>query len=388
MIHESIAYQMMEVVFWFGVASVAYAYFGYPLVLILMSVWRKSPGSILPYSRENAPDVSVLIPAFNEEDVIGKKLENALSVEYPGSVQIVVISDGSTDKTSEIVSSYCSDDRIDFIDLPERKGKANALNRGADFACGEILIFTDASIMLRDDALWEIVRPFSDPDVGCVSGEDKIEEGGGEGLYGKYELSLRRYESQLGSIVGASGSFYAQRKELVSDFPEGAAPDFLSVLNTVKHGYRAISTPKAIGYMTAVDDSGGEFRRKVRTVIRGMTALFRNRSLLNPFRFPRFAFYLWSHKIARWCVPICLLGIFVSNLFLLHGTLYLVLMVAQLSFYVVAMAAFIDTKGVGRQPVARTILYFCLSNAAILVAWIRYIRGVRQEVWGPSKRTT
>ena len=235
----------------------------------------------------------------------------------PASLRIVVVSDGSTDATSQIVNSFAADDRLMFVDLPVRKGKANALNRGVRSCNRRDHRFSDASILLEEQAVWELVRPFADAGVGCVSGEDRIEGGGGEGLYGRYELFLRRQESRLGSIVGASGSLYAQRTNLVKDFPEGVAPDFLSVLNTVQSGYRAISTPDAVGYMTAIADPKNEFKRKVRTVIRGMTALFQKKVLLNPFRYPTFSLFLLSHKIMRWYVPVFLSVLLVTNFFLL-----------------------------------------------------------------------
>ncbi len=380
----------MEVVFWISFGLIAYAYFGYPLVLMIfgLAVRQRTRMASEPLSPADAPSISILIPAHNEEGVIGAKLDNAFSLYYPGEMQIIVVSDGSTDSTSQIVSSYSDDSRLLFVDLPERKGKANALNSGIGAATGDVVVFSDASILLEEQALWEVVQPFANSDVGCVSGEDRIKGGGGEGLYGEYELFLRRQESNLGSIVGASGSFYAQRKSLVTEFPEGVAPDFLSVLNTVQRGYRAVSASKAIGYMTAIADSKNEFRRKVRTVIRGMTALFQNRALLNPIRYPVFSFFLLSHKVVRWCVPIFLLLLLLINLFLLESTLYQLLLVAQLSFYSVALLAHLSADLLARSSLMRIALYFSVSNAAILVAWVKYLRGFRQEIWGPSKRAT
>lgn len=377
----------MEVAFWIGFAGVTYAYFGYPLLLVLIGLGVSSRNSDQRFSPENAPDVSLLIPAHNEADVIGKKLENSLSLDYPGTLQIIVVSDGSTDATSNIVESYCRQGPVDFAELPDRKGKANALNKGVELAAADIVVFSDASIILEKQALWEIVCPFADADIGCVSGEDRIEGSGGEGLYGKYELFLRRQESKLGSIVGASGSFYAQRKSLIREFPEGVAPDFLSVLTTVQSGYRAISTPSAVGYMTALVESRDEFRRKTRTVVRGMTALFEMKHLLNPFRHRLFSFFLLSHKVARWLVPILLLLLLVTNMFLLDQSAYQVFLVAQLMFYASALLGHLNAANTEMTPIVRISLYFTISNVAILVAWVRYFRGVRQEIWGPTRRS-
>jgi len=272
------------------------------------------------------------------------------------------------------------------VELSPRRGKAAALNAGLTRARHDIVVFSDASIALEAVSLSRIVRSFSDPRVGCVSGEDRIAGGDGEGLYGRYELMLRRMESDVHSIVGASGSFYAQRRALCPPFPEGLAPDFLSVLRTVERGYRAISEPSAVGAMTALKSTQQEFERKVRTVLRGMTTLFAHLPLLNPIRYGAFAFSLWSHKVLRWMVPLFLAGALISPVALLGSPFYLTAFVAQLAFYLLAFAAFREWPGVQRVPGTRIALYFSSVNIAIAIAWYRYGRGVRQELWTPSQR--
>lgn len=388
MIPESISYASMEFAFWVSVAGVFYAYFGYPLVLWLLAIARRPDRTALPGTTEYSPSLSLVIPAHNEGDVIRRKIENSLSLKVPGEYQVVVISDGSTDDTASIAGSFADEYCITFIDIPERKGKANALNIGVQNATGEIVVFSDASIILDRNALIEVAKPFDDPNIGCVSGEDKIDGGGGEGLYGKYELLLRRLESASGSIVGASGSFYAQRRGLVTEFPEGVAPDFLSVLKTIEQGYRAVTCPLAIGYMTSVVETREEFRRKVRTVIRGMTALFNNKRLLNPFRFPLTSFFLLSHKLMRWLVPFLLIVAFVTNLFLIGYSVYPLFLSIQCVPYLLSGMGFVAPALASRYMIVRIPLFFSISNAAILIAWVQYLLGVRQEIWGPSKRAT
>ena len=380
----------MEFAFWTSFLCVAYAYLGYPLALSLVAYLRPTPemDADEPPAEQYYPTVSIVIPAHNEAAVIGRKLENTLSLDYSGEIEVIVVSDGSTDDTASVVRSFAHDTRLIFIDLPERKGKAKALNSALEYAAGEIIVFSDASIILENDAILEIVKPFADGEVGCVSGEDRIEGAGGESLYGRYELYLRRQESALGSIVGASGSFYAQRKELVAYFPEGVAPDFLSVLNTAREGYRAVSTSAAKGFMTSVVDSRSEFQRKIRTVIRGLTALFENIQVLNPFKFPLFAFFLFSHKLMRWLVPFFLTGLILSNLFLINYAFYRGIFVAQFLFYLCAVLAYVEISIVARSIAGKIALYFSSSNLAILIAWYRYLRGVRQEIWAPSKRSS
>jgi len=370
-------------VFWIAVAGVFYPYAGYPLVLMLMRRFAARPR---PPADAPPPSVSMIIPVHNEAPRLLRKIANTLALDYPADrLEIVFVSDGSTDDTVRLIRSK-NDPRISLIELPQRGGKAAALNAGLARVSGDIVVFTDASIALAADSLRAIVRPFVDPRVGCVSGEDRIPDTGGEGLYGRYELLLRRLESDVHSIVGASGCFYGQRRELCAPFTEGMAPDFLSVLRTVEQGYRAISEPAAVGEMASVKGAKQEFDRKVRTLLRGMTALFACKTLLNPLRFPVFSFELWSHKVLRWTVPFNLLAALLAPLALLDRPFYVVALVAQIVFYAGAAAAFAEWANVHRSLPGRIALYFSSVNAAILTAWYHYSRGVRQELWTPSRR--
>ncbi|MCW9014592.1 MAG: glycosyltransferase family 2 protein [Gammaproteobacteria bacterium] len=345
------------------------------------------PDKELLFDESDAPSVTIIIPAHNEASIIEGKLKNTLDLYYPGNMKILIVSDGSTDTTIEIVEKYISDARIKLLKLPERRGKAQALNTALDQVDDEIVVFTDASIMLDELALWKIIQPFADSNIGCVSGEDIIEGGSGEGLYGKYELFLRNQESHLGSIVGASGSFYAQKTSLISPFQEGLAPDFLSVMNTVEKGYRVISYPPAFGFMTAVKSTKSEFNRKVRTLIRGMTALFIKANMLNPFKFPLFSLFLWSHKLMRWFVPFMLIILLISSYSLSSSYFFGAMFVLQVIFYFIALLGLIGVNAVTDSLPGKFSSYFVSVNVAILVAWIRYIMGVRQEIWSPSDRS-
>ena len=375
----------MELLFWFGFAGVAYSYFGYPLVLL---AWgrlrprevRRDPGYL--------PRVSVVLPVHNEEQNLPPRLANLQALDYPPELlEVFVVSDASTDATAKIVRKFqATDARIHLLELEERGGKAGGLNAGVAAARGDVILFTDAAIEGEPGSLRALVAPLADPEVACVSAEDRIEGGGGEALYGRYELFLRDRESRVASVVGASGSYYAQRRELVPHFPEGIAPDFLSVLHVVDQGYRAISEPQARGRMGAVRSPSGEFRRKVRTLLRGMTGLFAYRRLLNPFRTGSFAFILASHKLARWLVPAFLLMMLVANVILVTDPLYGLLLVFHVGFYLAGLGALAGTPGVRRLLAARIPAYFINVNAAIAVAWWRYFRGERMEIWNPSSR--
>jgi len=335
---------------------------------------------------KDLPSISIVLPVHNEMSVIEEKMRNLLHVRYPKEqMEIVVVSDGSSDETATMVNRY-TNERVILKEQVNRLGKAAALNLGLMSSSGEIIIFTDASLILEDDAIEEIVRPFEDQDVGCVSGEDHIGERNGEGMYGRYELFLRRQESDAASLVGASGSFYAQRRALCETFQEGMAPDFLSVLVTVEKGFRAVAAPRARGSMGAVKSAGAEFERKTRTVLRGMATLAFKRRLLNPFRYGMFSIQLWSHKILRWCVPFLLIVLAVTNVFLLDQLIYRGTFAAQMLLYALFLLSAAGVRYVRESTIGRIAQFFVLSNAAILMSWFMLVRGKRIEIWAPSRR--
>lgn len=372
----------MELVFWLSACGVAYPYLGYPVVLWVIAVLRRRQVA----GSGTMPTVTLIVPVHNEESRIARKVANTASLQYPAEkLQVVFISDGSTDRTPRLLRETMTS-TMTLVELPRRGGKAAALNAGLQVASGEILVFSDASIDLEPHAVLNLVRDFADPGVGCVSGEDRIAGFGGEALYGRYELMLRRLESAVHSIAGASGSFYAQRRSLCQPFVEGLAPDFLSVLRTVEQRSRAVSQPAAVGSMTSVSDPRHEFERKVRTVIRGLTTLFAHSHLLNPFRYGSFAFILASHKVMRWLAPVFLMGVLLAPLALWHSRLAAIAFAAQVVFYLCAFAAFNECGRMHRTLVGRVALYFTSANLAILAAWVQFARGVRQELWTPSAR--
>lgn len=374
----------MEYIFWLSLLGIWYAYFGYPLLLFLLT--RKREAVEVPTGAAYLPSVTIIIPAYNEQNVIGSKIDNTLALDYPEELmEILIISDGSTDSTEKIITEKLTP-LVQFFSLSSRSGKAAALNFGLAKASHDVIVFTDASIILDKNALRNIVKNFHDATIGCVSGEDHIAGSNGEGIYGKYELFLRNQESKLYSIVGASGSFYAQRKELCQPFLEGLAPDFLSVLHVVEKGSRAITEPSAYGTMSAVKDNRDEFGRKVRTLIRGMTALAYKKKLLNPWRFPLFSLELISHKIMRWLVPFFLVVLFFSNMMLVDCSFYLLFFIGQVIFYLLAFFSSTDRGHLRFRIIGKIPLYFTMVNVAIFVAWWKYLCGTRQEIWNPSKR--
>ncbi len=271
----------VEALFWISLLAVAYPYAIYPALLV---GWNRLAGRRLPQpDADLPPDASrVILPVHNEARRIEAKIANLLALDYPRDrLQVIVIGDGCTDDTLERAAQG-GGGAVAIHPLPARAGKAAALNAGLERATGEIVVFTDAGILLDRGALASLVGHFRAPEVGCVSGEDYVEGGGSEGLYGRLELLMRREEARLHSIAGASGCFYGMRRALCRPFRPGMAPDFLSVLDTVRSGHRALCEPAARGAMTATTSQRAEFSRKARTFLRGLTALFGNAALLNP----------------------------------------------------------------------------------------------------------
>ena len=374
----------MEALFWLSLLAVAYPYAIYPVLLVTWN--RMAQRSLPPPDAGHVPTVSIILPVHNEAGRIAEKVGNLLALDYPADrMQLLVIGDGCTDGSLELAARSAGN-RVTTYELGKRSGKAAALNAGVQRASGEIVVFTDAGILLEPGALRALAAHFATPWVGCVSGEDYIDGGGSEGLYGRLELLLRREEARLHSIAGASGCFYGQRRSLCRPFMPGMAPDFLSVLMTVEAGYRAVCEPRARGSMTATGSPRAEFQRKTRTFLRGLTALFGNARLLNPLGYPAFAFILWSHKLLRWLGPLALVGCLASSVALRGGPVYAAALWLQAAAYGLAIAGLAVPSLADRTAVVRFPAFFLLVNLAAAKALGLWLAGVRQELWEPTRR--
>lgn len=373
----------MTTLFWICLFLIAYPYAIYPAVLMLLN---RLGGRREHVGMAFEPTVSIILPVHNEARRIEAKIRNILELDYPhDKIQILVIGDACTDDSLERAKA-AGQGLVETIALSKRSGKAAGLNAGLERSKHEIIVFTDAAIMLERQSLRALLGHFSDPQIGCVSGEDYIEGAETEGMYGRIELLLRREEAKLHSIAGASGCFYAQRRELCLPFVAGMAPDFLSVLVTVAAGKRALAEPKARGSMTATSSQSAEFTRKVRTFLRGLTALFGNARLLNPFGYPAFSFILWSHKLARWLAPLPMLGCLIAAWVLRADPLYLTMFVGQVTLYACALAGLRWPNTAGRFAIVRLSAFFVLVNVAALKALALWLQGSRVEVWEPTRR--
>lgn len=372
----------MEYIFAASIFLVFYAYFGYPMTLALM---KRKPTGKTPIE----PSATLIITACNEERRIRDKLDNTIALEYPrDKLQVLVASDGSTDRTNEIVRSYAGHG-VELLAFQNRRGKESAQKDALRHATGEVIIFSDVATRIEPGGLKDIIANFADPEVGCVSSADKVTgrdgQPCGEGFYVRYEMWLRELESQVNSLVGLSGSFFAARKAVCNDFSAEMQSDFRTVLNSVKLGMRGVSDPHVFGYYQDISDGRREFDRKIRTVNRGLTVFFSNLHFLNPFKYGLFSYQFFCHKLLRWLVPLFLFTAFVMNALLsLDSTGYSVIFLFHLAFYCAALCGWAvktSTHALFRIPA-----YFVTVNAAILAAWWRFIRGRRVVMWVPSER--
>lgn len=380
-------WDIVGIVFWLSGGLIVYAYAGYPLTLSLLALWRTRSVE----KAEVTPSVTLIITAYNEEARIADKLENTLKLAYPRSVlEILVASDCSIDRTDEIVGRFASRG-IRLIRSSVRRGKEAAQKLAVDAASGEILVLSDVATILQPDAIMNIVKNFNDPSVGCVSSVDRfVDQDGstsGEGAYVKYEMFLRSLESEVNSLVGLSGSFFAARSSVCKQaWSEDLQSDFNTVLNSMRMGLRGVADPDSIGIYKNIADERKEYDRKVRTVLRGISVFMRSWSLVNPLRHSLFAWQLLSHKLCRWLVPFGMLAAFVSNAFLaMSSQWYAVLFLFQTAFYSVALVGIV-WKPLLRLPIIKLASFFVLVNTSILQAWIRYCSGERLVTWEPSKR--
>lgn len=362
-------------------AWVAFAYLGYPVLLLALR--RLSPRPALRPAERVLP-VSVIIAVHNGERELERKLENTLALDYPGPLEILVSSDGSTDRTCEIAESFAGRGVV-LLASKSQDGKEAAQARAVRRARGEILVFTDVGAELERDALRHLARPFADPSVGCASSEDVVESGGGEGAYVRFEMALRRLESDTTTLVGLSGSLFAARRELCDPWPTDLASDFRIALEAARRGLRAVSVPGARARFKAIPEAVAEWKRKVRTVRRGLAVLTAYRDLLHP-RHGRVALSLWGHKVARFTAPFALLVLFAASaLAATASSLAQLLVAAQGLFYGLGAAA-LRFPTLCAHLLPRLAGFFLLVNASILAAWAHHAFGQRAVVWTPTER--
>ena len=375
----------LVILFWTGIFITFYSYLLYPLLLSRLQ--RRTPARAQSGAQAA---ITVIITARNEARRIAEKLENTLALDYPRELlEIVVASDASTDATDEIVTRF-ADHRVRLVRSEENKGKEHAQWLAIQTATTPLLVFTDTATRLQPGALRILAEDFNDPQVGAVSSEDELTspngEVRGEGAYVRYEMALRRLESNAAGLVGLSGSCFAVRRSVCERWRTDTPSDITTALLCAQAGLRAISESRVKGSYQDLKDESKEFGRKKRTIIRGMTAVWELRESLNPFRYGLFALQVWSHKVFRWLVPVGMVLALVTGAALARDSaLYRFLFLVQVAGYAAAALAQLSLGARKLMPL-RIALYFTVANLATAAAMWDFLRGVRIVTWNPSQR--
>ncbi len=383
-----------EYVFWVCLLLIAHTYVFYPVALFvayaLSQIWRdwhylterrnRRAPLLAP---EQLPGVTLIVPAHNEELSLPEKIANLQQVNYPREkLEVIFISDGSTDRTSEILGSLQGPDRKAVL-LPVRQGKSNALNVAVAGAQHDILVFSDATTLFAPEALNNLVRHFTDPRVGVVCGALEFrrttESQQTEGIYWKFESVLRLMEARLGATLTASGAIYALRRQCYLPLAlDNLIDDFVIPMNARGLGYRVLYDPEAVATESAASSVAGEFTRRVRLAVGSYRALGKLAGIsLRSFTFVAF----FSHKLLRWILPFLLIGLLVSNALLSAGRLYRLVFAGQLLFYLWACMGFVFRARMQRVRYALVAYFLLAMHLAFLVGFVRFLAGREEATW-------
>jgi cellulose synthase/poly-beta-1,6-N-acetylglucosamine synthase-like glycosyltransferase len=379
---------MAELVFWGAAFAIVFAYLGFPLVLLLRATLWPAP----PLRRGDAhPTVSYVIVAYNEVDVIGRKLDNVFSMDFPSErLQVILASDGSTDGTVEAVRAHPRGADCLVLDLP-RGGKNATLNAAVGAATGEILVFSDADSMLEPHSLRALLEPLSDPSVGGVAGhfeyEDPERKGEGERAYWSVDRIWKRLESRGGQLTSATGQIYAIRASLFTPVPDGVTDDFFVSTGVIAAGLRLVFEERAVAHGPVAESAEVEFRRKVRVAGRGLASAWARRILFDPRRYGFYSLQLFTHKVLRRLVGLPLVVLLFAS-FALVGThlFYALACLGQLTVHLLAgLGWWLRDRPIGRNRVFTIPLYFDLVNLAGSLAFVDFVRGKRHLHWSPER---
>ena len=375
---------MMEFVFWIIILIILYTYAGYSLLILVLSLFFKRP----PKKNEIYPKVTFLITAYNEEKSIAAKLEDTLSLDYPeDKLEVMVASDGSTDRTEEIVRGFAG--RGVFLKRVEgRVGKTATQNEAVKAATGEIIIFSDATTKYSKDAIRKIVRNYADESVGAVSGRYEYVNptgapvGVGTILFWKYENFIKSMQTRIRTITGCCGCIYSVRKAAYVPLPPDIISDLVEPLKIIEKGYRIVFEPEAVAYEETTEKPSEEFKMRIRVITRAMRGILYVKSLLNPFKYPFVSFQLISHKVLRWLIPFFLIGLLGSNYFLI-GThwFYNLVFAGQIVFYSSALIGLLTDRFGHKVKLLAIPLYFCVVNYASFLAFFKTLTGYKAVTW-------
>lgn len=397
---------IIEILFWVCIGLVVYTYLGYGILAWIFVKIRTLLGISFPTPNDPAfqPKVTLAIPAYNEMSCIEAKIKNSFNLDYPADkLEVLFVTEGSNDGTTEYVQSLMSTyPNLRIIGGTERKGKIEAMNMAVKTITTPIVIFTDANTTLNKDVIKNIVRHFKDEKVGAVAGEKRIQvddseaaAGAGEGLYWKYESFLKKLDTKLYSVVGAAGELFAVRTNLHGTVEKDTLlDDFMISLRVAADGYRVIYEPEAYAIERPSFSMQDEMKRKIRIAAGGFQSIARLGFLWNIFKYGWLSFQYVSHRAMRWAVaPFCLPLIFALNLaiVLMEGmtepvTLYKVLMVAQVVFYVLAIIGYWLENRKIRVKLLFVPFYFSFMNYCAIRGYNRYRNGITSGIWEKAKR--
>ena len=391
----------LKILFWATLLIVFYTYIGYGILLyIIIRLKRLLKGSPLQQAMpadEDLPTMTLMICAYNEEDVVKEKMENTLALDYPkDKFRIMWVTDGSNDHTNELLKAY---PEVDIVFSPERKGKTAALKHGLRELKTRYVAFTDANTMINSGALREIARLFSDPTVGCVSGEKRVaaRKAGemaaeGEGLYWKYESTLKRWDSELYSAMGAAGELYAIDPKLCREVPDEALlDDFMLSMYVVLAGKRIAYTPEAFAREYGSANIYEESKRKRRIAAGGLQSIWWLRSMLNPLHQPLVTFQYVSHRVLRWSItPFAMVLLLLANIALVTmgaGTFYTVMLILQTIFYLMALAGWLQNRFGYKNKLLYTAYYFVFMNFNVFRGMAYLRTHGKSGAWEKAKRS-
>ena len=391
---------ILEIIFWLCLFIVFYTYIGYGLVLCLLVALKrllKGKPKATVATDDELPQMTLMICAYNEEDIIREKMENIRQLDYPREKLCVMwVTDGSSDHSNELLREY---PEVTLVYSPERRGKAAAIQHGLHENKAPFVVFTDANTMLNPSSIRIIAQLFMNPNVGCVSGEKRVAArvageaaAEGEGLYWKYESTLKRWDSELYSAMGAAGELFAIRMSVYREAPSNALlDDFMMSMLILKDGYRIAYTSEAYAVEYGSANMAEESKRKRRIAAGGLQSSWWLRGLMNPLRHPVVTFQFVSHRVLRWTItPFCMVALLLSNILLaiyLPDTIYRFVLALQFLFYAAAVGGWIVAKkGLKNISLLNVPCYFLFMNINVFRG-INYLRTHRHSgTWEKAKR--
>ncbi len=389
---------IIKLLFWTLFFIVFYTYLGYGIFIWILNRIKAafSPGKKDPKKEAFEPDVALIIAAYNEQDYIEDKIENTLALDYPKEkLCVYFVTDGSNDSTPDIIKKY---PQFTLLHLPQRNGKAAAMNRAMNFIKEPYVIFCDANTVLNKECVRELVKFYADPKVGAVAGEKKIYQpvntkaaSAGEGLYWKYESFLKKQDSDFYSVVGAAGELFSVRTDLYEAIEEGVLiEDFVLSLRIAKKGYVVKYAPTAYAEEASSASIKDEQKRKIRISAGGFQAMYMLRDLLNVFKYGKLSFQYISHRVLRWAItPVCLLLLLCLNIVLVvmrAGFIYDILLLMQSFFYLLAVSGWFFANRNIKIKALYVPYYFLFMNISVFWGFKRFLKGQQSVLWEKAAR--